>query len=37
MELEYKIFFIGFNKTGTCSFHAFFKRNNYRSIHYTTW
>jgi len=30
-----KVFFIGFNKTATTSFHCFFKKNGCKSYHYT--
>ena len=30
-----KVFFIGFNKTATTSFHRFFTKNGYKSYHYT--
>lgn len=30
-----KVFFIGYNKTGTTSFHQFFKNNGYTSFHHS--
>jgi len=32
-----KIFFIGFNKTGSTSFHQFFIENNFKSLHSSSW
>ena len=32
-----KLFFIGFNKCGTKTFHNFFQRNGYLSVHGRTW
>lgn len=34
MSTKQKIFFIGFNKTATSSFHDFFINNKYRSVHW---
>jgi len=32
-----RVFFIGFNKTGSTSFHEFFLENNYNSLHSSAW
>ncbi len=36
-NFENKVFFIGYNKTATCSIHDIFIKNNIKSLHYPPW
>ena len=36
-KLGHKLFFVGLNKTGTTSFHNFFTKNGYTSVHTGKW